>query len=216
MTLPLDTWPAVKQIVIALSPNDSSVEAYSHLYKNLLPRILSQLRYQRVIFISSTRVYGAQEHTWVTENSSLSTTDPGALLLQAGERAVQSLSFNNFAIIRASGLYDTLQPPPESWSQNNRWANRLHYEDLARLVQFIIGLDSPLQLIVNASDNSPFIPQDLAPLFVKLRSAADPVSTRPLKNVKISNLLSRSLGFEYLYPSVINAYKQNTTLMTHS
>lgn len=216
MVLPLHTWPPVKQIIIALSPNNSSPQAYAHLYLNLLPRILSQLQYQRIVLISSTRVYAAEEQAWITENSPLSTTDSAALFLQAGERAVQHWSFNSFAIIRASGLYDTIQPPPDSWVHNDRWANRLHYEDLARLVAFTLELNSPLQLIINGSDNAPFIPQKAAPLFTELRSSPNSTSTRPARSLKISNLLSRSLGFQYRHTSVINAYKEKTLFIKQS
>lgn len=209
----LKSWEPVNLVVIALTPNSGTQAAYDDLYYGLIPKILTELRYQRVIFISSTRVYAESYRSWVDEGAELS-SEWGARALLFAEQLVRQESFSEHIIIRASGLYGTSQPPPSSWSQNDRWANRLHYIDLARLLHFCIGLPGPVQLTVNATDHHPFIPSQIAPLFSKLSETPVRSQPRPLKNHKISNLLSRSLGFSYLYPSVIQAYhKENPSVL---
>lgn len=216
-TLPVASWPPVHTVVIALTPQRSSTESYCELYEQLIPKLLEQLRYQRVIFISSTRVYHpTQPSVWVDEQSPLSCNDRAAVALLNAERAVRAHSFNNFAIIRPSGLYDTSRPPPASWAENHCWANRVHYTDLARLLDLIVQNTSAGQLIVNASDDTPFIPAHYAGNFNEWRPAITHQSQRPARDLKISNLLSRSLGFSYTYPSILAAYTQNSQFIITS
>jgi nucleoside-diphosphate-sugar epimerase len=211
----LHSLPDVHTVVISLSPDSSSLSDYQSLYQHLIPSILKQLNYQRAIMISSTRVYCRhQPNLWADENSTTTTLDLHAAAILAAERAVIAHSFKSFAIIRPSGLYETSAPPPASWLSQTHWANRVHYHDLARFLSFIINSHNiPAQLTVNLSDEHPFIPQKIAPFFKTLRPETLPIRLRNPSSIKISNLLSKSLGFEYQYPSALTAYIKNTNFI---
>lgn len=212
--LDLKDFKPLKTLVIALSPDSHDLQSYQHTYLHLLPLLLSSLTYERVIFISSTRVYAQELHSlWLNEDSNLHESDPWVSCLLSAERAVQFYGFRDFVILRPSGLYESLSPPPSSWLDNTHWANRIHYEDLARLLKLAIERPKPCRLVMNASDDHPFIPQKIVPLFKDLRPSA-PMKTRPSRNAKISNLLTHSLGFSYRYPSILDAYKNSGFLKT--
>lgn len=216
-TLPIHTWPQAGVVIIALTPQESSEAGYRALYEELIPQILQKIQCQRVIFISSTRVYQqAPQHEWITENSPVNNDDYGARSLLVAERAVREMSFSDHVIIRASGLYHTLNPPSQSWEKNERWANRITYHDLARLLSLVVSLEPSQQLVINATDDTPFIPAKLAALFRELRSAPSFSASRPQRSSKVSNLLMHSLGFKCTYPSVLKAYRDTSDYLKTS
>ena len=65
----------VKDIVFAVSPNDSSLEAYKKAYHQILTLSIDYAKsipqLSRFIFISSTGVYGVDDGSWVDETNEL-------------------------------------------------------------------------------------------------------------------------------------------------
>lgn len=110
-----------------------------------------QIRTQKMIFISSTSVYGMQGE--VDEKTiPLPETDSGKLLLACEKLVLENMS--NSTIIRPSGLYNEASHPAKYMAARelninpNSSTNLISIEDLAGLVQKAMEQDHP---IINAS-----------------------------------------------------------------
>lgn len=154
--LPRD-WDAV---VYTATPGAFDEDAYRATYCTGLAHLLDRVRTPRLLFVSSTAVYGQDRGEWVDEDS---ITDPkrfnGRVLLDGERIALEA----GGAVVRFSGLYgpgrdalirklragdvDCRRTPPQ-------WTNRIHADDAAAALAHLLTLDADRRVWL-ASDERP-------------------------------------------------------------
>lgn len=131
----------------------------------LLRDFLGQLpedRFRNVVYLGSTSVYGDRDGGWVDETAEL---DPisrsGHLKMRSEELLVEELDKIAPILVRPGGIYGPGQNSGERYlsddyelvGDGDKWTNRIHVEDLARICRLGCELDEPETL--NAVDGNP-------------------------------------------------------------
>lgn len=152
-------------VVITLTPSGRDAQAYRRAYfepvQSLVKLWQAHTPPQRIIFVSSTRVYGQQADEWVDELSPTQPADEqGELLLQAEQCLLQS--HLPACVLRFSGIYGPqrdflIRQVQAGRMGDDHFTNRIHVEDCCAIILFLLRDLSPQALpkILLASDNSP-------------------------------------------------------------
>ncbi|MCG3175041.1 MAG: Protein YeeZ [Myxococcota bacterium] len=167
LTRPFDL-PGAKPFEAAVycaAAKNSSPEAYRAVYVEGLAHLLDALRSSgsaaaRVIFTSSTSVYGQHQGEWVDESSPAEPEQStGRILREAEEILLQRWS--NRAILRLGGIYGPGRASLVESVRNGqagrgpvRYTNRIHREDCAGACLHLLGLEH-LQPVYNGVDHEP-------------------------------------------------------------
>ena len=206
-----DGWDAV---IYQATPGERSPEAYRATYLTGLENLLAVVRTRRLIFVSSTAVYGQDQGEWVDENSS---TEPqgfaGRLLLEAEQLA----RARDGLIVRFSGIYgpgrDYLirrlkaglarcrRDPPQ-------WTNRIHSEDCAAVLAHLLQLESP-QPVYCASDSRPAPRCEVLGWLAERLSLPQPLADDAACGLgkRVANDRLTSSGFTFQYPDYQSGYR---------
>ena len=207
-------------LFILLSPGESSREAYEWCFLGGLEHLkaaLGEAAPRRVFFVSSTSVYGESAGEWVDE-----TTPPrpagfnGEVLLQAEARA--AAYWPAVTVVRIAGIYGEGRLRLLRWVQAGRpvdpaqWSNRIHAQDAARLLAFLLERDAAGQALDDlylGVDDRPVLQADVLDWLaerlgvppVPRRAAGDSGQGRRIRNGRI-----RALGFQPRYPDYRDGY----------
>lgn len=150
-------WDAV---VYTATPGERTPAAYRQTYVDGLARLLDNIRCDRLIFVSSTAVYGQDNGEWVDENTDTRPADfAGQILLEAEALAREAGGI----IVRFGGIYGpgrgfllrlVRAGPVACRKSPPLWTNRIHVEDCVSTLACL--LDSPaLEAVFCATDGSP-------------------------------------------------------------
>ena len=218
---PAPSLPEVDWLVYAASPAERSIEAYRKTYIDGPAAVLAALPTSPggVILVSSTAVYGQNQGQLLDETA---ITEPrrfnGQLLLEA-EQAVQG-SAETVVIARCSGLYGP-EPgrlvkklrsgDPGSDSGGLTYSNRIHRQDAARALLWIMQQDRPEALYL-LTDPKPtprkrvyqWLAAELG-LPDSTATAMDSSQAVSGKQLHPARLLGG--GFEFLYPDFRAGYR---------
>jgi len=207
-------WDAV---IYTATPGERSPAAYRRAYLQGLRHLLDQVRTDRLVFCSSTAVYGQQRGEWVDEQSPAQPSRFNGEILLEAERLARA---SGGVVVRFSGIYgpgrDWLirklrsgeaacrRDPPE-------WTNRIHSEDCAAVLAYLIDLPRPDPLYL-ASDALP------APRHEVLAWLADRLGVAPPRiepdqpgadqGKRVCAQKLRQAGFALQYPDYRSGYAQ--------
>ncbi|OTG84852.1 NAD-dependent epimerase/dehydratase family protein [Acinetobacter sp. ANC 4648] len=150
-------------VYVLLSPQHSTLEAYQQTYVDTVAPIVQALHghpIQKIIIVSSTRVYGEQLGERIDDESDLHPSDAQAQLLLDMERLWQLAYPSQSIIVRPTGIYGTsiarmikLAETTKTYP-NIHWSNRIHIEDLARFLAYLIHVEHPEHTYI-CSNNQP-------------------------------------------------------------
>lgn len=173
-------------------------------------------RTPHLIYLSTTGVYGTRDGSWVTEETGRSPKDPRASARCAEEDGFSCLS--SVAILRIAGIYGPGRNVLESLRggryprvEGNRWTNRIHVEDLARIIAKVI--EKRACGIFNVADDLPAQSEEVVRYGCELLGIDPPKAiTREealkrgmftlLGDQRVSNRrLKETLNYSLLYPS---------------
>lgn len=126
---------------------------------------------KRIIYLSTTAVYGDQAGAWIDETTPVNPMSERAHRRVAAETAWQALAADldvECDILRLSGIYGPGRSPFERLRAGTarrivkpgQVFNRIHVDDIAQTVEALIGSDRP-GAIYNLADNEPAPPQDV-------------------------------------------------------
>jgi len=209
----------ITRLVYLPAPATRDKAAYRAIFVSGLRHLLDALdrrKLARVLFVSSSAVYGEHDGDWVDEATP---TDPpgfnGAVLLEAEQwLAEQSLPST---VLRLAGLYGPgrlqlierlragqLRVPRET----PHWANRIHVDDAAAAVAHLLQLKSPQPLYLGVDD----MPMPLDELYDFLAALIDAplpaegaapagVGSKRLRNAKL-----RASGWAPQWPDAREGY----------
>ncbi|MGM8884742.1 NAD-dependent epimerase/dehydratase family protein [Psychrobacter sp. 1U2] len=154
LSLTSDQLQVFSAIAIIVTPDEYSAHGYSNSYLAICKHLasladeLSQL--ERIVFISSTGIYGQDNGEWIDENTVTvePERDASKIIMQA-EQALQQGFKDKAIIIRPSGIYGRerlmrLRKARESNKEAiaaEHWSNRIMDRDLVTVIANVLTLD---------------------------------------------------------------------------
>lgn len=211
--------PGFDQLVYLPTPDARTPDAYRRIFldglRNLVA-VLDRSRLKRLVFVSSSAVYGDHAGGWVDED-----TPPapaafnGEVLMQAEQWLRESAL--PATVLRLAGLYGPGRGQLFERLRNGLarapveppfWANRIHADDAAAAIVHLLGLHDPAPLYLGVDDT----PLPLAELYAFLaeRLGAPPVpvgdAPRGIGNKRLSNARLRASGFVPHWPDARAGY----------
>ena len=150
-------------VYVLLSPSQSTPLAYQDTYLNSVAPIVTALKnhpIQRVVVVSSTRVYAEHSGERVDDESAIQPRDEqGEVLWQMEQRWQQAYPAQSI-IVRPTGIYGTsvarmikLAETTQSYP-NIYWSNRIHIDDLASFLTHLVHVEHPEKSYI-VSNNQP-------------------------------------------------------------
>lgn len=208
----LDALPATPDaVVVAVAPDERSEAAYRALYVDGVARALARFRtLPRLVFVSSTAVYGDDAGEWIDEDTAPSPpVFNGQVLLEAEAGAVRFAS--QATVLRLSGLYgpgrDFLRRSALQASAGRRhWSNRIHIDDAAAAVSLLLNVPAPPALLLG-NDDAPALQWQVMN-FLRAPAGLPPLPEPdgPVSGRRIANARLRALGWVPQYPSYREGY----------
>lgn len=173
LTLTAEQLQDFTHIAIIVTPDDYSTSGYHDSYLAInqhLAALADKLpQLERVVFISSTGIYGQDNGEWIDENTLPVTPEREAsqVILQA-EQALQQGFDDKAIIIRPSGIYGRArlmrlrkakvkQKEPVAAAH---WSNRIMDHDLVNIITNVLTTDAPKPLYI-ATDYAPVTTYEL-------------------------------------------------------
>ncbi|MDX1625871.1 MAG: SDR family oxidoreductase [Wenzhouxiangellaceae bacterium] len=199
-------WDAV---VYTATPAERTEEAYRATYVEGLENLLRRVDAGRLVYVSSTAVYGQDEGQRVDEDSP---TEPsafnGRILLEGERRAIEA----GGVVVRFAGIYgpgrDYLlrklrRGPVQCRRHPPVWTNRIHADDCAAVLEHLLGLEDPAPVWV-ASDGHPAPRWEVLDWLARRIGAPGPVEPDDApgaegqgKRVEAARLLATGLALQY-------------------
>lgn len=214
----------LRSIVYLVSPDASTDDAYRAAYVTGLENLLASdavrsSKLQRIVFASSTAVYGQSDGSLVNEDSA---TEPesfsGRRLLEA-EALLRSAPVAS-VVVRFAGIYGpgrqrlvtSVQNGSASLGTRPHLTNRIHRDDCAGFLLHLLQLEHPDPLYIGVDDE----PCDLnvvlswlaETLGVPLSHTGDAGGSGRERggNKRCSNQRLRQSGYQLAYPSFRDGY----------
>lgn len=213
------------QLLICLTPDARSSEAYRHSYLHPAQAVCASARKWapqcHLIFVSSTSVYG-QDSGELLDEKSLAEPERGTaqVLVQAEQEIARSN--NPWSVIRFSGIYglgrerliakvgDAQFTKPE----NASWTNRIHSEDcagvLAQLLQNTKTTTKGAGLLIG-TDSKPALNTQVEKWLAGEMGIDYPdfdAEDVLVKGKRCSNKKLLDSGYRFMYPSYREGYRE--------
>lgn len=207
-------WDAV---VYQATPDQYDEAGYRAAYFQGLVNLFKQVSARRLIFVSSTAVYGQDEGQWVDEASE---TRParfnGRVLLEAEALAADSAPES--VVVRFSGIYGPGRDflirkvaAGEARCRDNppQWTNRIHAEDCAGVLAHLLTLDRPAPLYC-ASDSHPARRCEVLDWLAERMDAAPPARETSTggQGKRVSNARLLASGYRLTHPDYRSGYQE--------
>ena len=208
-------------VVVTPTPQSYDPAGYQAGFAGVAKTLASQkwiAQCRRVIWVSSTRVYRESEGGWVDEHSPLNLDEAQAGSMIAAEAAIRRAA--TATIIRPAGVYGDPEgmlmrrvKAGEGGATGALYGNRIHREDLARLIVHCLDRDAAGQsvppTVVGADNDQAPIHQIedwlAARLNVTLSREASSGTARA--NRRCRNALLEKIGFQLSYPTWREGYE---------
>jgi nucleoside-diphosphate-sugar epimerase len=228
------SYPTIKVLVDSVPPlaSSASIDAAS-APEGGISRVIKALpgsATERIIYLSTTGVFGVRDGSWVDESSLPNPWNPLALArfkceelyrLAAKElcvslnRRVSSTALRLPAIYGFDrGVLHSLRAGTYSLvGDGSQWTNRIHVDDLALIIKGLIEYNGELPPVVCINDDTPTQAYQVVAYLCDRFKLAQPPSVSPeevarrgaytmLSNQRVSNkLIKQILGITLRYPS---------------
>jgi len=216
--------PNITHILFSAAPNARTESDYRAVYLSGLQNILEKTDHpalKRVLFISSTAVYGEHGDEWIDEDTPVNPKNfNGRVLLECEqwlkdyghEHALTTLN------LRLSGIYGpgrtTLLEKLKLGQAGApttavHWANRIHIEDAAAAVVHLMQLEHP-QSTYLITDSTPLPMRTLYESLAQIVGGpVPPDSASPtfVGSKRLSNARIRETGFVFQWPDSRDGYR---------
>lgn len=187
LTLSAEQLQDFTAIAIIVTPDEYSTSGYHDSYfaisQHLTTLVDKLTNLARVVFISSTGVYGQDNGAWIDENTIPVTPEREAskVILQA-EQVLQQGFGNRAIIIRPSGIYGRerlmrLRKAQEKQKEPvaaEHWSNRIMDRDLVTIIAKVMTIGTPKPLYI-ATDYAPVTTFELSTWLSKQIGEVPPV-----------------------------------------
>lgn len=210
-------------IIYAVSADTQSIESYQDHYvvglKKTYEAILELDHFKHLFFVSSTRVYGQKTTKILSELDIAEPSDYGGEALMEAETVARQLK-DKATILRLSGIYgpnrkrmiQLAQSNPGNWPATNNWSNRIHEEDAARFIVFLmkrIMMKESIESLYLVTDGVPTKQYDvLTWIRNRLQLTTDTIELPILESGKqLQSVLLNQTGFVLKYPDFTYGYE---------
>ncbi len=212
-------------VISAVSSGRGGEDSYREVYLRGIENAIACLRPGRVLFVSSTSVYGQNDGSWVTEESPaepLSAT--GQILRQAENVALE----HGGITARLAGIYGPgramllrrfLEGTAVIEGDGARHINQIHADDAAGALFHLIARALPSG-IYNVADDRPATQQtyygwiaERLGMPLPPNGPPEPRHKRGVTDKRVSNAKLRSLGWTLNYPSFREALARDAALL---
>jgi nucleoside-diphosphate-sugar epimerase len=220
--------PACQHVVYCAAADGGGDLAYEQIYLNGLRNLLESYRLQavvpQVIFTSSTSVYAEAQGGWVEEATAELVKQGPSRFLVAAEDYLREGPWNA-TILRFGGIYgpartsflQRVQNRKEFlWDGPSLYSNRIHRDDCARVIVWSLQNPNVWGQTLSAVDDDPAERNSLIlwmcqllginPEELKRTSIFAEIPHRG--NKRVSNRRLREAGFEFLYPTYREGYRE--------
>lgn len=208
----------IDTLIYAPTPAARTEEAYRAIYVHALERLLAALPSPasplRLIYVSSTAVYGQNDGEMVDEGSECAPAGFNGCVLREGEQLAARL-LGDSVVLRLSGLYG----PGRHWllrrvrggqaiAPGDHWTNRIHLADAGALVGRLVELDAVPACVIGVDDQPATEREVLDWIAARLGLPSLPTVPGPptVSGKRLRNDLSRSLGWRPRYASYRDGY----------
>ncbi len=221
----LQSLPEVDAVVICVSAGGRSESAYRATYLGATQNLRRRFPNARLLFVSSTSVYGQVSGEELTEESLPLPVTESAVVLRETENLM--LNDPNAMVVRPSGIYgpgrtrfiSQLAERPDGIPIDNSSCrtNRIHRDDLASLIARLLEQSEPPSLVL-ATDKDPATieevdqwlrSQSFFAAFQGMLQGSVPLVPAQFSRRKSRNLRSLRLAemeFPFAYPSFREGY----------
>ncbi|MCB5183663.1 NAD-dependent epimerase/dehydratase family protein [Methylobacillus gramineus] len=205
-------------LVYCVAATEHSDEGYRASYVDGLRNVLQALdpvTLKHVFFVSSTSVYGQETDQLLDENSpTLASEFSGKRMLEA-EALLQDYPST---ILRFSGIYGPgrrrmieLAQDPKRWPARNGWTNRIHRDDGAAFILFLIEKLQSQQTVERmylVTDKEPLPLYELLTWLAKQQQVDIPSLEIPAVagNKRLDNQRMLASGYRFIYPDYRAGY----------
>ena len=135
-------------LIYCVAAGGQTDEQYKAQYvdglRNVLATQTKNSNLKHVFFVSSTRVYGQEVDKLIDETDAAIAIDFGGYRLLEAENLLLPLACSN-TVLRLSGIYGpgrlrmiNLAKSSSTWPQQNSWTNRIHRDDAAAFIVFLV------------------------------------------------------------------------------
>jgi nucleoside-diphosphate-sugar epimerase len=210
-------------IIYCVSAGGATDAQYQASYvqglKNVLSTQSNNAQLQHVFFVSSTRVYGQISDEILDENTPAIPADFGGERLLEAENALKTLVCKSTSM-RLSGIYGkgrlylvNMAQDPNRWPENNSWSNRIHRDDAANFIAFIVNKSCNNEAVKDCyivTDDMPTLQYDVLTWLAQQQK----IDTSHIKVPKqqggkrLSNSGMRATGFALQYPNYQVGYSK--------
>lgn len=217
---------ALKQIqpdilIYCVAANGQTDEQYKAHYvdglRNVLATQSENPKLKHAFFVSSTRVYGQKTEELLDESIAAMPVDFGGERLLEAENLLNALPCNS-TVLRLSGIYGpgrlrmiNLAKSFENWPVQNSWTNRIHRDDAAAFMVYLIQQVCAGKLVracYIVTDSKPTTQHEVLSWIAEQLHINTNVSTQaPVEGGKrLSNQAMLSTGFKLQYPDYQAGY----------
>jgi nucleoside-diphosphate-sugar epimerase len=211
----------IERLVYLPAPRAREPEAYRAVYFDGLRNVLAALdgaSLKRVLFVSSSGVYGEHGDEWVDETTPPAPQGFNGQVLWQAEQWLSNQPIETVAL-RLAGLYgsgrlqliDRLRAGQVRAPHGRpHWANRMHVEDAAAAIVHLLGLRDPHKVYVGVDDT----PLPLDVLYDHLAAligappVADGAAPAGIGSKRLSNARLRASGFQLRWPDSREGYAE--------
>lgn len=218
-----ETMPAlperITQLIYLPTPDVREEQAYRAVFVDALRHLLSALHGQplkRIVFVSSSAVYGEHGDDWVDEDTPPAPLGFNGKVLLEAEHLLSTQSIPSSAL-RLAGLYG---PGRLQLIERLRagllcaprapvhWSNRIHVDDAAAAIVHLLQLHEPQALYLGVDDTPLPLHELYGDLADRIGAPAVPDGPAPasIGSKKLSNARLRDSGFRLQWPDARLGY----------
>ena len=208
-------------LIYCVAANGQTDEQYKANYVDGLRNVLATQSenpiLKHVFFVSSTRVYGQKTDALLDESMPAIAADFGGQRLLEAEALLNNLSCNT-TILRLSGIYGAgrlrminLAKSPQNWPAQNSWSNRIHKDDAAAFMVFLVLkvlASKPVGTCYIVTDSKPSTQYEVLSWIANQMQISSDITTPAIEGGKrLSNQSMLSTGFQLQYPDFMAGYR---------
>lgn len=205
-------------LVYSVAADAQSDESYRNQYVDGLRNVLAAVRsvpLRHVFFVSSTRVYGQSGDAWLDETTTAIPADFGGERLLEAERLLDHLPGS---VLRLSGIYGPgrtrllrLAREPAQWPAQNSWGNRIHRDDAAAFIAWLITCVSTGKVVAPCyvvTDGHPTPQYEVLGWLAERLGVPNPCQAPPVQGGKrLGNARMLATGYALQYPDYRAGYE---------
>lgn len=214
----------VDEVAYTAAADGGDLDGYRRAYVDGLANLLRALDargapVRRVVFTSSTGVWGDTDGGWVDEATPANPARPTGEVLLEAERTLTDGPFPGVTV-RLAGIYgpgrtrlvDQVRRG-EAPRGGDRWTNRIHRDDCAGVVDHVLRMDAPAPLYLGV-DHAPvalsevraFLADELGVALPAPAAAPGGGGRTPGAGKRCRNDRIVAAGYRFLYPTYREGY----------